>query len=425
MQEIFARARKASIDYGAKSPQMNQSASRVDAPPAVRILAMMEAASVTGPAKNLIGFCRWLRGAEGSRTGVSITIATFDRNARANETDSFVGAARAAGIETHVIREHYRFDPGVVPQLRDITAAVGPDIIQTHNNKSHLLIRLLPSLRRQRLWFAFHHGDVFADLKQRVYNQVDRITLRSADRVINVCEAFTPRLVACGVKRERIRILHNAAVPATPISDSQRAQLRDRIGIAAGEAVILSIGRLSREKGHADLLRALGRLRSMTRQWKLVLVGAGPERDALRQLAHSLDMRERVLFAGFHADVRPYFAIADMFVLASHSEGSSNVLLEAMMAKVPIVATAAGGNPEIVLQGETGLLVPVADPQALAGAIARMLPAPDLMSRLVDAAFVRATREFSLDRYRDRLSGYYAEALGRAQQGAGHLSSSS
>jgi glycosyltransferase involved in cell wall biosynthesis len=390
---------------------MNQAASRVNAPPTVRILAMMEAASVTGPAKNLIGFCRWLRSAEGARSGLSVAIATFDRNARANESDGFAGAARAAGIDTHLIRERYRFDPGVIPQLREIIAKAEPDIIQTHNNKSHLLVKLLPALRIHRLWFAFHHGDAYTDFKQRVYNQVDRVTLRSADRVVSVCEAFAPRLVACGVKPERIRILHNAALPMPPTSDSQRAQLRDQLGIGSGEAVILSIARLSREKGHADLLRALARLRSISREWKLVLLGTGPERDALGQLARALGISERLRFAGFHADVRPFYAIADVFALTSHSEGSSNVLLEAMTAKVPIVATRVGGNPEIVLDEKTGLLVSVADSQTLASAIARLLEEPALVSRLADAAFARATREFSVERYRQRLSGFYAEAL--------------
>jgi glycosyltransferase involved in cell wall biosynthesis len=388
----------------------------------VRILAMMEAASVTGPAKNLIGFCRWLRGAEGARTGLSVTIATFDRNARPEASDSFVAAARAAGIETHIIRERFRFDPGVLAQLRKVIDQTEPDIIQTHNNKSHLLVKFLPALRAQRLWFAFHHGDVFTDFKQRAYNQIDRVSLRSADRVVSVCQAFASRLIACGVRADRIRILHNAAVPLPATSPAERAQLRAQLGISSGEAVILSIGRFSAEKGHADLVEALGRASNLGREWKLVLVGSGPQREALGEAARALGISERVRFAGFHTDVRPFYAIADVFALPSHSEGSSNVLLEAMMAKVPIVATRAGGNPEIIIDAKTGLLVPVADAAALAGAIARLLQEPDLGSRLAEAALARAARDFSLDRYRERLAGFYDEALGRAQQGSGYLS---
>lgn len=386
----------------------------MNALPTVRILTLMEAASLTGPAKCLIGFCRWLRSSEGARTGLSVAIVTFDRNARTHESDSFVGVARAAGIETHVVHERHRFDPAVLPQLREITARVNPHIIQTHNNKSHLLLRLLPGARARRLWFAFHHGDTHTNFKQRLYNQADRVTLRAADRVVTVCEAFRPRIIACGVRPDRVRILHNAASPMPPTSEAERAQLRQRLGVRSGETVILSIGRLSREKGHADLLGALEQLPTLDREWKLVLLGIGPERDALEELARARGLAARVRFAGFDANVRLFYSIADLFVLPSHSEGSANVLLEAMMAGVPIVATRAGGNPEIVLDGQTGLLVRIGDGPELAAAITRLLQDRELAARLANAGRSRATHEFSQDRYGRLLSSFYAEALDSA-----------
>ena len=197
---------------------------------------------------------------------------------------------------------------------------------------------------------------------------------------------------------------------------AQRVQLRDQLGIRQSEAVVLTIGRLSREKGHADLLQALARLPSLPQAWKLVLVGAGPERDALARLAASLEISDRVVFAGFHPDVACFYAIADVFVLPSHSEGSSNVLLEAMMARVPIVATNAGGNAEIVLHENTGLLAPIGDAQGLAAAMARLLKDPGLAERFAATAAARAAQEFSVERYQSRLAGFYAEALGRGSE---------
>lgn len=214
----------------------------------IRILAMMEAASITGPAKNLLGFCRWLQTEEGAQTRLSIAIATFDRNARVDEIDSFAAAARAARVQTHVIRERRRFDLGVISQLREVVCQVRPDILQTHNNKSHLLVRALPNVRANRLWFAFQHGHVYSDIKQRIYNEVDRMTLRAADRVVSVCEAFSPRLVSYGVHPDRIRILHNSAIPGAPIADPERTKLRQQLGLRNGETVVLSIGRLSKRR---------------------------------------------------------------------------------------------------------------------------------------------------------------------------------
>jgi glycosyltransferase involved in cell wall biosynthesis len=395
---------------------MNQATSRVDAAPTVRILAMMEAASVTGPAKNLIGFSSWLASAEGQQAGFSVAIATFDRSA-APGGEGFAAAARAAGIATYVIKERGRLDLGVLPQLQAIVAAVQPTIIQTHNGKSHLLIRALAALRARRVWFAFQHGYQDTDLKLRLYNQVDRLTLRYADRVVSVCQAFAPRLVAYGVDPRRIRILHNAAVPVRPVTELERTQLCERLGLRGEESVVLTIGRLSREKGHADLLRAMARLSSLPR-WKLVIVGLGPERDSLEHLARALGISDRVIFAGFHTDVRGFYAIARVFVLPSYSEGSSNVLLEAMMARVPIAATRAGGNEEIVVDEETGLLTRARDPQSLADAIARLLQDPQLAARVVAAAVARAVNEFSVNRYRSRLLAYYAEGLADLSTGS-------
>jgi len=371
---------------------------------------MIEANWVTGPAKNLIGFCRWLSTPEGARTRLEVAIATFTRNAGA-ENQAFTDAVRAAGVDLYMIRERFRFDLGVIPQIRAIASKFEPDIIQTHNNKSHLLVKLLPDLRTRRLWFAFQHGNTYTDLKQRLFNHVDRVSLRSADRAVTVCQAFAPRLVSCGVTPDRIRILHNSALPPSPVPPSELSELRSRLGIRTDEAMILTIGRFSREKGHAILLQALQRLRSNPRKWKLVFVGAGPEHDTLMQLVRSLGLGELVIFAGSHSDVAPFYAAADVFALPSLTEGSSNVLLEAMAAKVPIVATKTGGNPEIILHGETGLLVPISDSQSLASAIAQLLGAPDLASRFAKAAFVRAMHEFSVEKYRRRLVGFYVEAL--------------
>ena len=394
-------------DWNKNAPAITGQSAR----PPIRVLAMMEAASVTGPAKNLIGFGQWLNTPEGLRTGVRMSFATFDRNARADKADSFIGTARAAGIDTHVIQEKRRFSVDVIPQLRRIVAATNPDIIQTHNGKSHLLIKLLPGLRVRRQWFAFQHGYTSIDLKLRLYNQVDRLTLRSADRVVSVCQAFAPKLIEFGVKSARIRALHNAAVPIASISEPDRSALLDQLGIRRGERVILSIGRLSREKGHADLVRAAGNLGSILGEWKLVLVGAGPEQSALERLATSVGIRDRVVFAGHTASVARFYSIADVFVLPSHSEGSSNVLLEAMMARVPIVATSAGGNGEIVLGGHSGLLVPIGDSLAIANAIARLLQDPSLARQCVDSAYARAGSDFSVERYRARLLSFYDEAL--------------
>jgi glycosyltransferase involved in cell wall biosynthesis len=372
----------------------------------------MEATFVTGPAKNLLGYCRWLQSPEGLRTGLRFAVATFERVSNRGKENGFVDAARAAGIDTYVIRERFRYDLAVFRQLREILAEVEPAVIQTHNNKSHLLVRSLSPPRRHSVWVAFHHGDTHTSLKQRIYNELDRLTLRSADRVVTVCQAFVPQLVSRGVDPNRVRVLHNSAVPGRLVPEADRRNLRAELAIRADEAVILAIGRLSREKGQEYLIQALARLPPMAQAWRLILLGSGPDLHRLQALAHALGVAGRVLFVGFRAEVAPFYGIASVFALPSLTEGSSNVLLEAMAAGMPIVATRVGGNPEIALCDETALLVPAADPAALAEALVRLLTDRGLSSRLGAAAQARATAEFSEHRYRQALSSVYAEAIG-------------
>src|SRR5581483_8189255 len=197
--------------------------------------------SVTGPAKNLLGFGRWLQSAEGLRCGLRLAVVTFERASAAPRTNGFVDAARAEGIDTRLVRERFRYDPAVLSELRQLITRMAPDIIQTHSNKSHLLVRLLSATQRDFIWLAFHHGDTYTNLRQRVYNQLDRLTLRSADGVITVCEAFVTGLRSRGVKPDRIRVLHNAARPASTITESEIRKLRDELAIGHDEAVILTI----------------------------------------------------------------------------------------------------------------------------------------------------------------------------------------
>jgi glycosyltransferase involved in cell wall biosynthesis len=179
-----------------------------------------------------------------------------------------------------------------------------------------------------------------------------------------------------------------------------------RSNLSAGK-VVLAVGRLSKEKAHADLVEAVALLKDLSVQ--LVLVGEGPEREAITNLAATRQVP--LTMAGQITDVAHYFALADVFVLPSHSEGSPNVLLEAMAAGLPIVATNVGGIPDAVTTGEQALLVPPSQPQALAAAIRRLLGDPALVSRLAASARDRATAQFSPEARVKTIASIYQRVL--------------
>jgi glycosyltransferase involved in cell wall biosynthesis len=377
----------------------------------VRILAIMEAASVTGPAKNLLSFCRWTQ--TQAPPGLSLSVATYCRYPDDGSGNKFVAVAREAGVPMHVLHERGAFDRDVWKQMAALVERVQPDLVQTHNVKSHFLWRA-SGLRPGRKWIAFHHGYTTPTFKMRLYNRLDHWSLRAADRVVTVCQAFAPELMGRGVKRDRIRILHNSTESAPVVSAEERDRLRRELRLPADELVMVTIGRLSREKAQGDFVDALARLRTARPElaWRAVIVGDGPERRNLETQIARLGLDGWVILAGFHARVAPFYGAADLFVLPSLSEGSPNVILEAMSARVPIVATAAGGTPEIVADGESALLVPPGAPPVLATALETALMDRELRFRLAEAAWVRAMTEFSPGRYREKLVEIYSETMG-------------
>lgn len=311
---------------------------------------------------------------------MEITIATFLRGESEN---AFTREIEAEGIPIEIVCERGALDSGVIPRMRALLDRVKPDIVWTHAVKSHFLVRAA-GLHKRAHWVASHHGYTTTDFKTRAYNELDRWSHRGAERVITVCHKFARDLETRGVRADRIRVQHNPIRANAPASADAASALRDSLGITgAGARVLLSVGRLSREKGHADLIRAMALLCPIRPDpLRLVMVGHGPELPRLQALAAQLGIADQIIFAGHRADVRPYYGNADLFVLPSHSEGSPNVLLEAMDAGVPIVATCEGGIPEIVTDRVSALLVPSRRPEPMAQAIAQLLNSPSLREEL-------------------------------------------
>lgn len=389
----------------------------------MKILSIIEATTVTGPAKNLLNFCHLLRSPEFCREGVpqvEVSIVTFDRVAENGDSteNAFVAAALDAGITVDVINERFRFDRAVIKQLRDIVARRAPDVIQTHMIKSHFLVKL-SGLGKQYPWIAYHHGYTTTDLKMQFYNQLNRWSLPSADLVIAVCGEFAKQLAASGVQKDRIRVSHNSVNAPRNISSKEQQTLREGFGIARDEQVMVAIGRLSREKGHADLIESVAVLRKAEPdlKFKLLIVGAGPEQANLTRAVSERNLESHVVFVGHVSDVAPFYAIADLLALPSHSEGSPNVLLEAMAAGLPTVATRVGGVPEIATNEKDALLVAARDPSTFADALRRALTEPELARKLRNTAIVRA-RDFSPESHARSLIEIYQGLLSVSGAGA-------
>ncbi len=375
----------------------------------MRIVSVVEATTVNAVAKITLEFFRTAR--ELNETSlddraVNGSIITFNRNSAENE---FIQAVRAAGIDIDIIPERRRFDLGVLPGLKSIIEQRQPDIVITQSIKSHFLM-WRSGLWKTIPWVAYHHGYTTTDPKMRLYNRFDRWSLPKADLVMTVCEAFATELESINkLSREKIMVQHNPIRPGPKPNPIDVKALRERLRISDRDRVVLSVGRLSKEKAQADLIMAFQQLCGTNGIYKLVIVGDGPERANLEAAAAPFD--ERIVFIGQISDVQPFYAIADVFVLPSHSEGSPNVLLEAMAAEVPIVATAVGGVPEIVENGTSALLTPPNDPPAMARAIDRVLKDRELGGRLRRNAAELIVKNHSSHQYVRSLIQSYANVI--------------
>src|SRR6266853_684590 len=345
---------------------------------------MVEANSVTGSAKAVLEFAKEAaRGHSGLPT-IDLSILTFSRG---QCEGCLTKAIQDVGTSHDVVFERGRFDTNIISQLRSLVTKRRVDIIWSNSVKSHFLVRWA-GLNHSRRWVAFHHGYTTTDTRMRIYNQLDWWSLQTADEVLTSSEAFVEELERRNVQPDHIHVQHMPIRPSTPVSEKQKAELRHQLGFDAQTRVLLSVGRLSREKGHADLVRAFSKMRELAGDPRLhlVLVGEGPERVRIEALCRSLNLTNVVILAGQQSDVNPYYGIADVLLLASHSEGCPNVVLEAMAAGVPVVATAVGGIPEIAMNGRDAILVNKHDSEGLASATADLLNNRHLRDRLVSNA---------------------------------------
>src|SRR2546421_3062279 len=379
----------------------------------LKLVTLVEATTMNAVARIVLEFLRTARELKGE-VAMDGSVVTFARGAVQNNPNEFVRTFLDAGIEVVTVPERHRFDLGVISGLSVLFDDFEqPDIIVSHSVKSHFLM-WRSQLWKKYPWVAFHHGYTTTDLKMLAYNRLDRLSLPKADRVATVCQAFARELAkSTKIPEEKILVQHNAIRPPPKPRDAEVNELKRHVGMAEHDRLIISIGRLSKEKAHGVLIEAF-RLLCTTNpnlSCRLVIVGDGPERPSLETAARASGQNDRITFAGQVSNVQPFYAAADVFVLPSFSEGSPNVLLEAMAAEVPIVATAVGGVTEIVSDGESALLVPPKNPPALAAASDALSKESALARRLTTVASALVAREHSPEGYARSLTSLYQEVI--------------
>ena len=281
-------------------------------------------------------------------------------------------------------------------RLRPKVAAGSWDIVHSQHEKSDLLCALLPRGRNGPRWISSRRDSGFQ--RSAAVKAAFRLLDHRFDRLVAPSRSILDDLARRGrVPEKRLRLIPNGVDTArfAPPSPDARALGRARLGLAPDQFALGCVARMVPVKRHRDLIEALARLSGSRPGLRLVLIGDGPLEQALRAEAQRVGVGPLVHFLGRRQDVDTLLPLLDAFVLCSATEGMSNALLEAMAAGLPVVATAVGGNTEVVLDGQSGLLAPPAAPERLAAAIDRLVADPSASHAMGCRGRAHVERKFS------------------------------
>jgi len=310
--------------------------------------------------------------------------------------------ARARGVECYPVAMRGPWDVRGLAALLRLVRAERASLVHTHSSIDGWLggmaarVARVPVVRTRHVSIPIRRG------WNPVYTAL-------ADRVLTSGEAIRQMVVGAGVPAARVLAIPAGVQLAAFGSADAGPAVRAELDLGTGP-VVGSVAMFRASKGHRPLLEAVALVRARRPAVRLVLVGDGIRRAWVQGLATEMGLDGAVRFTGFRDDVPALLAAMDCFVLAStRTEGVPQSLLQAFAARVPVVATSVGGIPEVVRDGETGLLVPPDDPPALAAAIERVLADGDGAAARARAARAMVEERFTHVSAIDRLLAVYEE----------------
>lgn len=250
------------------------------------------------------------------------------------------------------------------------------DVIQTFFEKAEVMGWLARRLAGVPVWVTSRRDLGFK--RKQVYDRIFRETSRSCDGLVAVCRAVKDETASReGFPADKIQVIYNALEDATLDGSRSSGPSRAELGLPADGRLVGMVANFNFEiKGHRHFIEAAAQVAGGRNNIRFILVGDGALRPGCEQQARDLGLGDRIHFLGKRGDVSSILAHLDISVLCSTSEGLSNVVMESMAVGKPVVATRVGGNPELVEDGVTGLVVPPADSAALADAVGVLLDDP-------------------------------------------------
>jgi glycosyltransferase involved in cell wall biosynthesis len=386
-------------------------------PEPIRVLRVIARLNMGGPAIHVANL------AAGLETRGYHTTLVAGSLARGEDSMAFV--AERLGVEVVDIPDMQRevapfHDVRSIRRLTALMRAERPHILHTHTAKAGALARaaaLAAGRARPPIVVHTFHGHVlkgyFGPGRTAFFKQVERSLARYSDVLVAVSPEVRDELVEHGVApMEKFTVIRLGIPLADRLGDASAGlDYRVLYGIPQDAFVVGWVGRMTGVKDTDAVLEILRATRERDIDAVLCMVGDGPDRERLEQVAHDLGIARSTYFVGYQTDIAGYYRLFDAFVLPSVNEGTPVSAIEALASGTPVVATRVGGVPDVVTDGVDGFLVPPRDTEAAADRLAQLAREPELRARLGETGRANAQARYSVERLVDDVDRLYRELL--------------
>jgi len=383
----------------------------------IRVLRVIARLNMGGPAIHVANLAAGLE-TRGYHT-------TLVAGSLARGEDSMAFLAERLGVAVLSVPEMEREvsplnDARSVLRLAELIRATRPHVLHTHTAKAGALARaaaLLAADARPPIVVHTFHGHVlkgyFGPGRTAFFRSVERTLASASDVLVAVSAQVRDELVELGVAPPEKFVVIRLGIPLVERLGGPAAglDLRHAYGIPGDAFVVGWVGRMTGVKDTASVVRIVRAACDRGVDAVLCLVGDGPDREALEQLAHELGVARRCYFAGYQPEIAAYYGLFDAFVLPSVNEGTPVSVIEALASGTPVVANRVGGVPDVVRDGVDGFLVEPGDVETAAERVATLAGDPSLRARLGESARKRVLGRYSVERLVDDVDRLYRSLL--------------
>jgi len=375
----------------------------------VRILHLISSSGLFGAERVAIELSAVLREEYGCDPVVGVIRNSLNPHTEVAEE------AEKRGVDSVVFECKGRFNLGLILKIREYIRKNNIDLVHCHGFKSNFYglfasMNNVPAVTTNHNWLR-------RNWRLKAYCFLDSLWIRYFDGIVAVSGGIKDEMIRYRVPQSRISVIDNG-LDLKRFAAPGEGGIRRELGLSPEIRIISAVGALKPEKGYTYLLKAARKVLDSEPSVRFLIVGNGPLKKELEDEAKGLSLLKNVIFLGFRSDVPEILAETDLFVLSSVTEGLPMVLLEAMSAGKPVVATRVGAVPRVVEDDKSGVLVGPADAAALGGAIAGLLKDPEKAGRLGATARSRAEKEFSSKVMGQKYLALYKSLSGKGREAA-------